>query len=71
MNLAESSLFLVCAMSLSVFNISKAVENGVTITPAVDYTDGTISHPKPFKCSVKPRSEHAVAIIKSIEFNQD
>ncbi|KAG1737311.1 cytochrome P450 [Suillus lakei] len=63
-HLAEASVWLSAAMSLAVFDISKAVENGVEITPEVDPLSGTISHPKPFKCSIKPRSAKAVALIQ-------
>jgi cytochrome P450 len=42
LNLADASLFISCAMSLAVFDITKAVENGVEITPVVDSTHGTI-----------------------------
>ncbi|KAG2356983.1 cytochrome P450 [Suillus spraguei] len=63
-HLAEASAWLSIAMSLAVFDISKVVENGVEITPEVDPLSGTISHPKPFKCSIKPRSSKAVALIE-------
>lgn len=63
-HLAEASVWLSIAMSLAVFNISKAVENGVEITPEIDPISGTISHPKPFKCSIKPRSVKAVTLIE-------
>jgi cytochrome P450 len=42
LNLADASVFISCAMSLAVFSISKAVENGVEVTPVVDNTPGTI-----------------------------
>ena len=42
LNLADASIFISCAMSLAVFDISKTVENGVEITPVVDNTPGTI-----------------------------
>lgn len=51
-------------MSLAVFEISKVIEKGVEIAPEVDSSSGTISHPKPFKCSIKPRSAKAVALIE-------
>ena len=35
-NLAQASLFAFCAMTLAVFDIGKAVENGVETTPDVD-----------------------------------
>ncbi|KAG2043176.1 cytochrome P450 [Suillus americanus] len=63
-NFAEASTWLSIAMSLAVFDISKAVENGIEITPEVDPSSGTISHPKPFKCSIKPRSSKAVTLIE-------
>ncbi|TFY59479.1 hypothetical protein EVG20_g7774 [Dentipellis fragilis] len=67
--LADTSLFISFVMSLSVFNISKAVENGKVIEPDVVYLDGTIwsfSHPKPFKCSITPRSEKAEVLIDAV-----
>ncbi|KAG0702324.1 cytochrome P450 [Suillus ampliporus] len=62
--LADASVWMSTVMSLAVFNISKAVENGVEITPEIDHSSGTISHPKPFKCSIKPRSTKAIALIQ-------
>ncbi|ESK93754.1 cytochrome p450 [Moniliophthora roreri MCA 2997] len=63
-HLADASVFVSCAMSLAVFDIAKCVENGIVIEPVNDRTTGTISHPKPFKCSIKPRSPKAVALIQ-------
>jgi len=42
MYLAEASLFSCFAMSLAVFDIEKATENGVPITPAHENTSGII-----------------------------
>ncbi|KAG2366904.1 cytochrome P450 [Suillus spraguei] len=64
LHFADASVWISAAMSLAVFDISKVVENGVEITPEVDPTSGTISQPKPFKCSIKPRSEEAIAHIQ-------
>ncbi|KAG1874761.1 cytochrome P450 [Suillus subalutaceus] len=64
LHLADASVWMSAAMSLAVFDISKVVENGVEITPEVDPSSGTISHPKPFKCSIKPRSARALALIQ-------
>ncbi|KAG2370126.1 cytochrome P450 [Suillus spraguei] len=63
-HLAEASTWLSIAMSLAAFDISKVVENGIEITPEVDPLSGTISHPKPFKCSIKPRSSKTIALIE-------
>ncbi|RDB20518.1 hypothetical protein Hypma_012422 [Hypsizygus marmoreus] len=67
LHLADASVFISCAMSLAVFDISKYVENGVVIEPVHENTTGTISHPKPFKCSIKPRSQKAVSLIQAEE----
>lgn len=40
--LADASVFLSCAMTLAVFNVTKAVENGKIIEPEVEYTSGVI-----------------------------
>ncbi|XP_006457725.1 hypothetical protein AGABI2DRAFT_198695 [Agaricus bisporus var. bisporus H97] len=61
--LADSSLFISCAMALATFNITKYNLNGETMEPIVDQISGTISHPTPFKCVIKPRSEKALALI--------
>ncbi|KAJ7473585.1 cytochrome P450 [Mycena galericulata] len=59
--LAEASVFVCVAMTLAVFQI----ERGPGELPVHENTQGTISHPKPFDCVVKPRSERAVALISS------
>ncbi|KAH7931262.1 cytochrome P450 [Leucogyrophana mollusca] len=64
LHLADASVWISCAMSLAAFDISKIVENGVEITPEVDPSSGTISHPKPFQCSIKPRSAKALELIQ-------
>ncbi|KAG1907691.1 cytochrome P450 [Suillus fuscotomentosus] len=64
LHLADASIWLSTVMSLAVFDISKIVENGVEHTPEVDSSSGTISHPKPFKCCIKPRSAKAIALIQ-------
>ncbi|KAJ7067957.1 cytochrome P450 [Mycena amicta] len=65
MHLADASLFISCAMSLAVFEVSKFVENGQVIQPVHANTTGTISHPVPFRCTIKPRSEKAIQLIQT------
>lgn len=65
--LADTALFINIVQSLSVFNIGKAVENGREIDPVVDFLPGVVSHPAPFRASIKPRSAHHEALIRSIE----
>ncbi|KAK0450588.1 cytochrome P450 [Desarmillaria tabescens] len=66
---ADASIFISCAMALSVFTISKYSENGVTFEPDTEHTAGTISHPTPFKCSIKARSEKASRLINEERFD--
>ncbi|ESK89309.1 cytochrome p450 [Moniliophthora roreri MCA 2997] len=57
-------LWITVASTLSVYDINKATDDrGNTIQPAVEYTSGLLSHPKPFTCSIKPRSSTAKDLI--------
>jgi len=54
---ADASLFLTLVTTLAVFTITPVVDDqGKELTPPVEYTDGLISHPMPFKCNILPRS---------------
>ncbi|EIW61897.1 cytochrome P450 [Trametes versicolor FP-101664 SS1] len=66
LQLADSSVFLAVAMSLAVFKIEKPVENGEVVEPSTEYTAGTVSHPPPYKCEIKPRSAKAEALLHSL-----
>ncbi|KAL1752871.1 cytochrome P450 [Schizophyllum commune] len=61
--LADISLFFACASILSVFEIGRWKEDGIEVTPVEGQTSGTISHPLPFKCSIRPRSAKVAALI--------
>ncbi|KAG1855193.1 cytochrome P450 [Suillus subalutaceus] len=64
LHLADASIWISTVMTLAVFDISKVVENGVEITPEVEPLQGTVSHPKLFKCSIKPRSATAHGLVE-------
>ncbi|KIM50920.1 hypothetical protein SCLCIDRAFT_1224996 [Scleroderma citrinum Foug A] len=51
-------------MTLAVCNITKAVEDGVEIIPEVDVSSEGVSHLKPFKCSIRPRSAKALELVQ-------
>ncbi|KAH9049222.1 cytochrome P450 [Lactarius deliciosus] len=69
---AEASLFLYFATTLATYQISKAVdESGAVLEPRVQYTSFLMSHPMPFPFTIKPRSEQAVALIKSLPIADD
>lgn len=62
---ADAAVYIGCAMSLAVFDISKYVDpaTGKGIAPEYKPLPGTVSHPTPFKCTIRPRSEKAVSLI--------
>ncbi|KAA1477980.1 cytochrome P450 [Dentipellis sp. KUC8613] len=65
--LADTSLFMTCAMVLSVFNISPPPD----CPASFEYTDGLISHPPPFKCNIVARTEAARALVETVRRNGD
>ncbi|KAF2260004.1 O-methylsterigmatocystin oxidoreductase [Lojkania enalia] len=65
---ADNALFITIAQALAVFNIEKAVdEKGNTVEPAVEFEPGAISHPLPYRTSIKPRSSEHERLIKEAE----
>ncbi|KAF8338413.1 cytochrome P450 [Amanita rubescens] len=53
---AEVLVYLSITGILATFNISKEVqEDGLEITPKLEFTTGITSHPKPFICRIQPR----------------
>jgi len=63
---ADNSIWIAIATTLYCFEIKKAKDkNGVEIEPAIDF-DGFISHPKPFKCAIEPRSKTVKALLYEV-----
>ncbi|KAF8990312.1 cytochrome P450 [Cyathus striatus] len=66
-HMASATVWLTIATILSVFNIRKAKDDYGNEIPVLGvYTDATVSHPEPFKCSITPRSEAAIELIDSV-----
>ncbi|GLB38520.1 putative cytochrome p450 [Lyophyllum shimeji] len=65
-HLANDSLWIAMATILSTVHISREVaENGKEIIPdGTPVAEGITSHPPPFSCRLKPRSEMAQALLK-------
>jgi hypothetical protein len=57
-------------MSLAALNVSKArnPRTGEEITPTPEMTSGTISHPVPFPCIVRPRSARHAELVTAVDF---
>ena len=66
--LADNALYLTIAQSLAVFSIGKAVEDdGREVEPEVKFQPGVVSHPVPYRNTIKPRSAHHEELIRGIE----
>ncbi|EPS36614.1 hypothetical protein H072_9877 [Dactylellina haptotyla CBS 200.50] len=67
--LADASVWLIIAQTMAVYNIQKPIdpETGLEIEPEMGSTSGTVSHPRPFKCSFVPRNEKAKDLILNVE----
>jgi cytochrome P450 len=65
---ADNALFVTIAQSLAVFNIEKPVDaQGNVIEPELKFEPGVVSHPLPYKASIKPRSAAHEKIIRDAE----
>ncbi|KAK7472246.1 hypothetical protein VKT23_000367 [Stygiomarasmius scandens] len=64
--LALNSAWIAIASLLATFNLTKAVdEQGKEIEPVIDYSEGIVCHPAPYKCCFTPRSAEALALMKA------
>ncbi|KAF9001516.1 cytochrome P450 [Cyathus striatus] len=66
-HLAKSSLWLAMASILSTFDIEKPVDKeGNVVEPMYKFSNNGVNHLEPFTCFIKPRSEKAVSLVKSV-----
>jgi len=64
--MAFSSVWITVASILATMDITKTMDaNGDVVEPTGEYESLTIQMPKPFKCSIKPRSKQAEALVRS------
>ncbi|KXN86289.1 O-methylsterigmatocystin oxidoreductase [Leucoagaricus sp. SymC.cos] len=61
---ADALVFIVCAMSLATLDIEKTLVDGRPVEPVLEYSTGTISRPKPFRSSIKPRNARVMALVE-------
>ncbi|KAJ7671061.1 cytochrome P450 [Mycena rosella] len=65
-HMARASVFIAAVSVLATFDITKAVgEDGQVLEPTYEYFSGLVSMPLPFKCSIKPRSQRSVELIRA------
>ncbi|KAJ6507474.1 cytochrome P450 [Mycena vulgaris] len=63
-HLADVSVWISVAKAVAGLTISRALDDdGNTIDPVADVTDGIVSRPIPFKCDVKPRSDRVLKMV--------
>ncbi|KAJ7748921.1 cytochrome P450 [Mycena metata] len=64
--IGASSVFISVASILASFDITKAIgDDGAPIEPTYEYSTGLVHTPLPFKCSIRPRSQSAIAVIEA------
>ncbi|KAH9834659.1 cytochrome P450 [Rhodofomes roseus] len=62
--LADASIWLAAANILATLDIRKArTPTGEEITPEVQFASGSVSHPKPFVCNIRPRSSKSNELV--------
>ncbi|OCH90107.1 cytochrome P450 monooxygenase [Obba rivulosa] len=64
---ADASIWLLIANMVATMDISRAQDTrGNDITPSASFTSGFVSHPKPFKCRISPRSASVIKLISDM-----
>ncbi|KAF9026329.1 cytochrome P450 [Hymenopellis radicata] len=63
--LTEASVFLSIAMTLAVFNVSKATCSKDDVAVSVEQLPGMVSQTAPFRCSIEPRSARALELLRT------
>ncbi|KAE9397631.1 cytochrome P450 [Gymnopus androsaceus JB14] len=64
-HMALSSLWINIASLLHSFNITRAIDkDGKPIEPRVEYVSSVLNTPAPFECTIRPRSDGHVALIR-------
>ncbi|KAI0788021.1 cytochrome P450 [Fomes fomentarius] len=70
--LAEKIVFTTMARMLALFDISPVKdENGKSIIPSDDSTNGGITFPTPFRCVIEPRSPRTAEVLQNLVTQHD
>jgi len=66
MNLADATIFITVASILATFDIGKPRDkDGNEVEPEASYGPGLVSGPEGFRCTIRPRSDDKVRLIKT------
>ncbi|OCH85972.1 cytochrome P450 monooxygenase [Obba rivulosa] len=64
---ADASIWFLVANAVATLDIVKAHDaSGREITPAASFISGFVSHPKPYECHIRARSEKTAALISEM-----
>lgn len=63
---ADANIFLTVAQTLAVFDIRKAVKDGVELDVKLEATPGIASHPKEYPYNIVPRSDKHAALVRTV-----
>ncbi|TFY75756.1 hypothetical protein EWM64_g8256 [Hericium alpestre] len=67
-HLADANVWILVATTLALYMFSNMKdENGNVIPIDISFSAGLVSHPAPFKCTIKPRDAEAEALIRSLQ----
>ncbi|KAJ7722349.1 cytochrome P450 [Mycena metata] len=70
--LAQASVFITAASILAAFDITKVIgSNEQPVEPTYEYSSGLVAAPLPFKCSIRPRSGAAAALVEAGDSEDD
>lgn len=64
LHFADASVFIQVATMLKCFDFGPVVEGGVDVVPPENFVPGIVVAPAPFECTIRPRSERAIALLK-------
>ncbi|KAI0348497.1 cytochrome P450 [Trametopsis cervina] len=66
--IAVDTVFLIVATVMAAYTIAKPLnDKGQPVEPDTDYTPGLLSGPKPFQCSIIPRSDASLTLIQQTQ----
>ncbi|KAI0094761.1 cytochrome P450 [Irpex rosettiformis] len=66
--IAVDTIWLTVATASALYDITKPCDDqGRTVEPDTEYTSQMLSGPKPFQCSITPRSDMALRLIRQIQ----
>ncbi|KAJ7584337.1 cytochrome P450 [Mycena floridula] len=62
--LADASVYITLAMCAAALKVAPVVENGKPLIPEYQPESGSVSHIKPFKCTIAPRYPEVMSLVR-------